>query len=59
NAAESWDVDAVHTAINALNTKRWSEATAAALKKISEQALCGDFDDAAASARETVAKQEK
>jgi HPt (histidine-containing phosphotransfer) domain-containing protein len=59
NAADSWDIDAVHTAINALNTKQWSEETSAVLKKISEQALVGDFDDAATSARNALLKQEE
>ncbi|MDR0817999.1 MAG: response regulator, partial [Oscillospiraceae bacterium] len=56
SSAEAWDVDATQTALNALNAKVWNSETDAIIKRISEYALCGDFDDAAELAASTAAR---
>ncbi|MDR0937307.1 MAG: response regulator [Oscillospiraceae bacterium] len=56
DAADIWDVDSVHIALNALNSKNWSAESSALLKKISDSVLVGDFEDAAELATARLAK---
>ncbi|MDR0858318.1 MAG: response regulator [Oscillospiraceae bacterium] len=54
-AADNWDVDTCHIALNSLNSKNWGPETSALLKKISEGILGGDFDEAAELAKQYIA----